>query len=125
VEDADVMASVFKRKGVGSWLISYYDQAGRRKEKSSRTTDFRAAERIAQKIEADVALRRDGVVDARHERLTEENKKPLAQQRARIPPALPRSRGCSEGCGMQGEHPQVDHVGDASFAPQRLHAGVR
>jgi integrase len=73
------MASVFKRKGVGSWLISYYDQAGRRKEKSSRTTDFRAAERIAQKIEADVALRRDGVVDARHERLTEENRKPLAQ----------------------------------------------
>ena len=73
------MASVFKRKGAGSWLISYYDQQGRRKERSSRTTDFRAAERIAQKLEADVALRRDGVVDARHERLTEENRKPLAQ----------------------------------------------
>ncbi len=73
------MASVFKRKGAGSWLISYYDQHGRRKERSTRTTDLRAAERIAQKLEADVALRRDGVVDARHERLAEENRKPLAQ----------------------------------------------
>lgn len=73
------MASVFKRKGAGLWLISYYDQHGRRKERSSRTTDLRTAERIAQKLEADVALRRDGVVDARHERLTEENRKPLMQ----------------------------------------------
>lgn len=73
------MASIYRRKGAGPWLINHYDQHGRRKERSSRTTDFRAAERIAQKLEADVALRREGVVDARHERLAEENRKPLAQ----------------------------------------------
>jgi integrase len=73
------MASIFRRKGAGPWLIHYYDQHGRRRERSSRTTDYRAAERIAQKLEADVALRREGVVDARHEKLAEENRKPLAQ----------------------------------------------
>jgi integrase len=73
------MASVFRRKGTGPWLIEYFDQSGRRRQKSSRTTDRRAAERIAGKVEADVALRREGVVDARHERLADENRKPLAQ----------------------------------------------
>jgi len=36
-------------------------------------TARRAAKRIAGKIEADVTLRREGVVDARHQRLTDEN----------------------------------------------------
>lgn len=73
------MASVFRRNGTGPWLVEYFDQHGRRRQKSSRTTDRRVAERIAQKLEADVALRREGVVDARQDRFTEENKKPLAQ----------------------------------------------
>jgi len=73
------MASVFRRKGSGPWLIQFFDQHGRRREKSSRTTDRRAAERIASKLEADVALRREGVVDPRQDRFAEENRKPLAQ----------------------------------------------
>ena len=73
------MASVFRRNGTGPWLVEYFDQHGRRRQKSSRTTDKRTAERIAQKLEADVALRREGVVDARQDRFTEEGKKPLAQ----------------------------------------------
>jgi integrase len=73
------MASVFRRKGAGPWLIQFFDQHGRRREKSSRTTDRRAAERIASKLEADVALRREGVVDPRQDRFAEENRKPLAQ----------------------------------------------
>jgi len=71
------MASIFKRKGVGAWLIVFFDEQGRRREKSSRTTDRRAAERIAAKIEADVALRRSGVVDVRAERLAAANQQPL------------------------------------------------
>ena len=59
------MASIFKRKGKGSWIIFWFDHEGRRREKSSRTTDKRAAERIAAKLEGDAALRRDGVVDPR------------------------------------------------------------
>jgi len=73
------VASVFRKKGSGPWLIEYFDQHGRRKRRSSGTTDRRAAERIAAKVEADVALRKEGVVDARHERLAEENRKPLAE----------------------------------------------
>ena len=59
------MASIFKRKGKGSWIIFWFDHEGRRREKSSRTTDKRAAERIAAKLEGDAALRRNGVVDPR------------------------------------------------------------
>jgi len=73
------MASVFRKKGAGPWLIEYFDQHGRRKRRSSGVTDRRAAERIAAKIEAEVALRKEGVVDARHERFAEESRKPLAQ----------------------------------------------
>lgn len=73
------MATVFKRKGKGAWIIQYFDASGRRRERSSRTTDRRAAERIAGKLEADVALRRDGVIDARQDRFAEEGRKPLAK----------------------------------------------
>jgi len=73
------MASVFRKKGSGPWLIEYFDQHGRRKRRSSGVTDRRAAERIASKVEAEVALRKEGVVDARHERLAEEGRKPLTQ----------------------------------------------
>ncbi len=59
------MASLYKRQGRGAWIIQYVDGAGRRVQRSSRTTDKRAAERIAAKLEADTALRRDGVIDAR------------------------------------------------------------
>jgi integrase len=73
------MATVFKRNGKGPWIIQFFDAAGRRREKSSRTSDYRAAERIANKLEADVALRREGVIDGRQDRFTEEARKPLAQ----------------------------------------------
>jgi integrase len=73
------MATVFKRKGGTTWVIQYFDATGRRREKSSRTTDFRTAERIANKLEADVALRREGVIDGRQDRFTEEERKPLSK----------------------------------------------
>jgi hypothetical protein len=44
------MASLFKRKGDRAWIISWFDGQGRRRERSSRTTDRRAAERIAAKF---------------------------------------------------------------------------
>jgi len=63
------MASVYKRAGKGPWIIKYFDHQGRRREHSSRTTDKRAAERMAAKIGAEVALRREGLVDPRMEGL--------------------------------------------------------
>ena len=61
------MASVFKRGGKGNrggaYQISWVDHTGKRSTKSSRTTDKAAAERIVGKLEADAALRREGVID--------------------------------------------------------------
>ncbi len=48
-------------------MISWFDHTGAQRHRSSRTTDKRVAERIAAKLEADAALRRDGVIDARAE----------------------------------------------------------
>ncbi len=76
------MASIYKRKGRGPWVIAWFDHTGRRREKSSRTTDYRTAERIAAKLEADKMLRVEGVVDARKDRFSIENRKPLADHAA-------------------------------------------
>ena len=73
------MASVFKRNGKGNYLVSYFDHSGRRREKSSRTTDKRSAERIAAKLESDAALRREGVVDPRQDRFIANERIPLAK----------------------------------------------
>lgn len=76
------MASVYKRGGKkarGTWHLSWFDHTGIRRTKSSRTTDKATAERIASKIEADVALRREGVIDAKQERLVLAGRKSLNQ----------------------------------------------
>ena len=60
------MASVFKRgskKPKRPWYASWYDHHGKRQTQSTRTTDKATAERIASKMEADAALRREGVID--------------------------------------------------------------
>ena len=61
------MATIYKRGGKGNrggrYYISYFDHKGKRQSHSARTTDKATAERIAAKLEADAALRRDGVVD--------------------------------------------------------------
>ena len=46
------MASVFKKKGRSSYTILWFDHTGKRREKSSKTADKRAAERIANELEA-------------------------------------------------------------------------
>ena len=54
------MATVFKRGGKsnrsGWYYISYTDHDGKRKTRSSRTTDKATAERIANKLKTDAAL---------------------------------------------------------------------
>ncbi len=71
--------SLFKRNGRGSWIVSWYDHTGKRRERSTRTTDRSSALRILQKRVADTALRRDGVIDASKDRFAVEGRKPLAQ----------------------------------------------
>jgi integrase len=71
------MASVFKRGGKhnrgGSYYIQWYDHHGKRQSKSARTTDKATAERIAAKLEADAALRRDGVIDPTLDEVSKES----------------------------------------------------
>jgi len=59
---------VLKRGGKGNrggkYYVAYFDDKGKRRTKSARTTDKATAERIAAKLDADSALRRYGVIDA-------------------------------------------------------------
>jgi integrase len=73
------MATVFKRNGKGPWIIQFFDAQGRRRERSTRTTDKRAADRIAAQLGAGVALRREGIIDPRMDRYSAENAKPIAK----------------------------------------------
>ena len=86
------MATVFKRGGKtnrsGWYYISYTDHDGKRKTRGSRTTDKATAERIANKLEADAALRRDGVIDASDDRYAAEARRPLTAHLADFKMAL-------------------------------------
>ncbi len=73
------MATIFKRNDRGPYVIQYFDSQGKRREHSSRTTDLGIAKRIAAKLEGNVALRREGIVDARQDHFQEENRKSLTQ----------------------------------------------
>jgi len=73
------MASIFKRPDRPYYMVEWFDHEGRRKVKSTRTTDYKVAERIAAKLSGDVALRREGIVDGRHARLAEQDRRPLRE----------------------------------------------
>ena len=69
--------SLFRKQPKGPWIASWYDHDGRRRERSTRTTDRAAAERILAKHVADAALRRDLVIDPKADRYATEGRKPL------------------------------------------------
>lgn len=71
--------SLFKRAEGGCWRAAWFDHNGRRREKSTGTTDRAAAARILAKHTADAALRRDGVVDPKADGYSEANRKPLSE----------------------------------------------
>jgi hypothetical protein len=69
--------SIFKRQEGGPWYITWYGADGKRKTHCAKTTDKTTAQRILADKLADVALRRDGVIDARQESLAIESRKPI------------------------------------------------
>jgi len=75
------MATVFKRGGRGNrsgkYYITYRDHTGRRVTRSAQTTDKAAATRIAAKLEADAALRRDGVIDPALDAIGQESRRSI------------------------------------------------
>jgi len=71
--------TLIQRGGRGPWIARWYDHNGKRNEKSTRTTDKTAAERILRKHVADAALRREGVINPDDDRYASESKRPLAE----------------------------------------------
>ncbi len=68
---------VFKRNGSGPWIVRWFDHTGRRREKSSRTTDKATAERILARLIDDTAQRTQGLIDASADRFAAADRKPL------------------------------------------------
>ena len=71
-----------RAKRQGRVPLSYTDHRGLRKTRSAKTTDLDAARRIANKLESDAALRRDGVVDPRLEALGEQSRRTIEEHLA-------------------------------------------
>ncbi len=73
------MASIFKRKGGSTWIIAWFDHEGKRREKSSGTSDKRLAERIAAGWTNREIERKQGLVDPLAERLASHRARPLSE----------------------------------------------
>lgn len=75
------MASVFKPKGKTRYVILYHDEQGRRRKKTG-AADKTVTQRIARELENRVALRREGVIDAKSEGYVSHEARPLADHLA-------------------------------------------
>src|SRR5450631_1629242 len=87
--------SIFKRHDGGPWYIAWYDHSGKRREHCTKTTDKTTAQRILADKLADVALRREGIIDVRQESLVIEAGKSLETHLADFE-AMMKARQCSE-----------------------------
>ncbi len=74
--------TVFNRADDGPYYISWYDTAGTRKTVNTKTTDKQAAQRVLAKKLADVALRRNGIIDERVESLSIQSQRPVEEHLA-------------------------------------------
>ena len=71
--------TLYRRNAAGCWIAAWYDHDGKRRERSTHTTDKAAAERILRKRVTDAALRRDGVIDARAEAVSDKARRPIGE----------------------------------------------
>ena len=79
----------------GVWIARWTAANGRRRKRSTQTTDKAAAQRILSKWLADEALKRSGVVDSRAEALAQQSRRPIAEHVNDWEAAL-RAKGTSE-----------------------------
>ena len=77
------MASIFKRGGRknrhGKYIASWFDENGKRLNRSTGTTDCDAAHQIASKWETDAALRRQGVINPSQARVADHSLRPVGE----------------------------------------------
>jgi integrase len=88
--------SIFKRQDGGPWYITWYDHASKRREQCTKTTDKGTAQRILADKLADVALRRDGIIDVRQESVIIEGSKRIESHLADFE-AMMKARQRSDG----------------------------
>ena len=63
----------------GKYIASWFDENGRRKNRSTGTSDSDAAHQIARKWETDAALRRQGVIDASQARVADHSVRSVSE----------------------------------------------
>ena len=73
------MATLIKRGLKRTWYVRYFDHTGKRRSTSTKTTTYEAAKRIADKLEAEAAIRRERVIDPREESIAQQARRPLAE----------------------------------------------
>ncbi len=87
--------SLFQREPGGAWIAKWYDHAGHRQERSTRTNDKRAAERLLAHWATAATLRREGAIDARAEGLAAQARRPIEEHLKDFETAL-RAKGASD-----------------------------
>ncbi len=78
----NAQGSLFRRTPTGCWIASWYDHAGERQERTTRTIERGTAERILREWMARDALRREGVIDPRADRYATEARRPIGEHLA-------------------------------------------
>ena len=78
-----------------NYTVQYFDENGKRRKAPTGTSDKATAERIAAKIESEVALRKRGHIDATQERLAKEARRKIDGTNAGC--YCPRN---GTGCGL-------------------------
>jgi integrase len=96
------MATVYQAKNRPCWMIAWYDGHGVRRVRSSGTTDKKAADALAAKLESDAMLRREGVIDPRADGFAEGARRPLAEHVEAFAKYL-RDKGDSEKHALDRE----------------------
>src|SRR3954466_9992331 len=71
------MATIFKPQGRAKYVIQYFDENGVRR-KATGSSDKRVTEQLAAKLERDVLLRKQGLIDPRAESYRDHGARPLA-----------------------------------------------
>lgn len=79
-----VMGSLYKRRDSGGlrkakWFASYIDAHGKRRRRSTGTTDKQTASQILARWETEAAKRRSGLIDAGEERLSSQGSRPIEE----------------------------------------------
>ena len=64
------------------YTVKYFDHEGKRRTKGTRIADMDGAKQYAAELEKRASLRREGIIDARQERLSTEGRRGLAEQLA-------------------------------------------